>query len=120
MVSTSLSAALLTARTGQLTDIDEGTMRILFFALLSTLSLACCAEPPPKLPSDVAAYVERRALCDHLRGEIPDAPDDELIRRINEACRGVDSERDRLLLVYREDEAVQEALSALETKLEKP
>lgn len=90
-------------------------------ALLATsIDLAMGAETP--LPVDVQAFLDRRAGCEHWRGEEP--YDEE--RRIEiatnacELCRGTDAQLERLKKKYRTQAKVILALSQLEDKIELP
>ena len=81
--------------------------------------LAACAAPAEP---DLAAFLDRRATCDHLRGEIPDPPDAQRLRAIEQqiaqACSGSDAQLARLKQRYRDDPAVSRQLAAFEPRIE--
>ena len=83
-------------------------------------ALAGCASAPATL--DLARYLERREMCDHMRGEFPDPPDPERMREINEQvdvfCPGSDAQLAQLKQRYRDDPAVMKRLDALEPRIE--
>ena len=90
-------------------------------AVTSMLALlAGCAAPPPAV--DLKTYLERREMCDHMRGEFPDPPDPERMRDILEQvdrfCPGSDAQLATLKLRYRDDPAVMATLDALEPRIE--
>ncbi|MDG2002880.1 MAG: hypothetical protein P8J20_06060 [Novosphingobium sp.] len=72
------------------------------------------------LPSDVAAFVERREGCDHFRGE--EAYDKEreafLLKSMKETCTGTDAELARLRRVHADDPVVMTALADFEDSIE--
>lgn len=88
--------------------------------------LAACATsapPSPKIPVlDLPAFLERRAMCDHFRGEFPDPPDPERMRevlqQIDIQCTGIDEQLDALKLRYRDDPVVSRQLDQFETGLD--
>ena len=85
-------------------------------ALLATLlTLAACATDATP---DLASFLERRATCDHLRGEIPDQPDAALLREIDQACSGTDAQLAALKKRYRDDPAVSKQLADFEPQIE--
>ena len=67
---------------------------------------------------DLAGFLERRATCDHLRGEIPDQPDPARLREIERACSGTDAQLSALKKRYRDDAAVSRQLDELEPRVE--
>ena len=90
-------------------------------AVLAALAvLGACASSPPT--PDLAAFLERRGLCDHLRGEIPDPPDPQRLREIEqqttEYCTGTDAQLALLKVRYRDDPVVSKQLAELEPKIE--
>jgi len=82
-------------------------------------ALAGCAAAPPV---DLAAFLERRATCDHLRGEIPDPPDPQRMREIEQGtaayCSGTDAQLARLKARYRDDPVVSKQLAEFEPRIE--
>ena len=88
------------------------------FALLGLLW--GCAAPPAQ---DLAAFLQRRAACDHWRGEFPDPPDAERVRdveqKVAEYCAGTDAQLAALKKRYHLDAAVSQQLKALEPQIEK-
>ena len=71
-------------------------------------------------PADVASFVERRRVCDHLRGE--EAYDAQrrahLARESEKYCRGTDAELAALRSRYRDSAAVTHILAPFETSIE--
>lgn len=89
-------------------------------ALLAALAaLAGCATDATP---DLAAFVERRAACDHLRGEIPDPPDPARMREIEQQtaqyCTGTDAQLAALKKRYRDDPVVSGQLAQFEPQVE--
>ena len=95
------------------------TERILAATLIAA-TLAGCATSPPAV--DLKTYLERREMCDHMRGEFPDPPDPERMRdiqqQVDQFCPGSDAQLAALKLRYREDPAVMKQLDALEPTIE--
>ena len=81
--------------------------------------VAACAAPAGV---DLAGFLERRATCDHFRGEVPDPPDAERMREIEQqiaaTCTGTDAQLAQLKQRYRDDPAVTKQLAAFEPKIE--
>ena len=88
-------------------------------ALASAALVAACAAPPAV---DLASFLERRATCDHFRGEVPDPPDParmhEIEQQIAATCTGTDAQLAQLKQRYRDDPAVAKQLAAFEPKIE--
>lgn len=86
--------------------------------------LAGCAAPaPPAVPLlDLPAFLERRALCDHFRGEFPDPPDPQRMREVlaqtTRQCTGIDEQLAALKQRYRDDPGVARQLAGFETGLD--
>ena len=82
--------------------------------------IAGCATPPPAL--ELPAFLERRDLCDHMRGEFPDPPDPERVREVEKGiaqyCRGTDAQLAQLKKRYKDDPAVTKQLAEFETPIE--
>src|SRR5471032_1532909 len=83
---------------------------------------ACAASTPPAAPVpilDLPAFLERRAMCDHFRGEFPDPPDPERVRdvlaQVDLQCTGIDEQLDALKKRYRDDPVVSRQLAQFET-----
>jgi hypothetical protein len=74
----------------------------------------------PVLPKDVSAFMARRDLCDHFRGEEPydAARAAEIARQALVHCAGTDAELDWLKKVHAGNAEVQEALSRYEYPIE--
>ncbi|WAC71254.1 hypothetical protein OU995_16850 [Roseateles sp. SL47] len=77
---------------------------------------------PSADPVALKAFLERREVCDHLRGEIPEPGDqeaiDEVIASINKYCDGTDAELARLKRAHGGDATVKKQLDALEPCIE--
>ena len=89
-------------------------------ALLAVLlPLAGCATDATP---DLAAFLERRADCDHWRGEVPDPPDPDRMREIEQqtaqTCKGTDAQLAALKIRYRDDPVVSKQLAEFEPKIE--
>jgi hypothetical protein len=93
------------------------TRRAAAAASVAALLLAGCATTP-----DLATFLERRATCDHFRGEVPDPPDPqrmrEVLQGIAESCTGTDAQLAALKRRYRDDPVVMKQLEALEPQVE--
>lgn len=87
-------------------------------SLALVLVAACAAPPTPEL----AMFLERRAACDHFRGEVPDPPDAERMREIEQqtaaTCTGTDAQLAQLKKRYRDDPVVTKQLAAFEPQVE--
>jgi hypothetical protein len=72
--------------------------------------------------ADYDAFVTRRTICDHLRGEFPDPPDPERSQEIldgtKEYCRGTDAQLKELKRRYAGDPAVMSVLKSFEENIE--
>ena len=91
----------------------DARARAALLAALVTLA-ACATDATPAL----ATFLERRAICDHLRGEIPDQPDAALLRDIDRACSGTDAQLAALKKRYRDDPVVSKQLADFEPQIE--
>lgn len=90
--------------------------------LLAFGSLVACSHNGA--PRDVRSFVEKRELCDHLRGEVPD-PDpgnpegmERFINEINQACGGTDAALRRLKNRYAANQTILQLLSRYEDRIE--
>jgi hypothetical protein len=84
---------------------------------------AALAPAPPAVPVlDLQAFLERRALCDHFRGEFPDPPDPvrahEIEEQLDVQCTGIDEQLEALKRRYRDDPAVSRQLARFETGID--
>jgi len=104
-------------------------LRFLALAVAHAGLLAACATPPasapaPKPPAilDLPAFLERRGMCDHFRGEVPDPPDPERMRdvltQIDVYCTGIDEQLAALKTRYRDDPEVSKRLGQFETGID--
>jgi hypothetical protein len=89
--------------------------------LLVSFALAACITAGP--PSDVRAFMERRDICDHLRGEAGDYNGDiEREKEINEGvakfCTGTDRALALLRMKHVDNQPVLEMLSKYEFRIE--
>jgi hypothetical protein len=82
--------------------------------------LAACATSPPS--PDLATFLERRATCDHFRGEVPDPPDPQRLREVSQQaeayCAGTDAQLAALRQRYRDDPVVTKQLAQFEDRVE--
>jgi hypothetical protein len=82
------------------------------------IELSACAHN--LFRTDVERFVERRALCDHFRGEISGEPDKfpERVREVNLAldkyCKGIDKELIALKAHHKDDAKITAKLNAYE------
>jgi hypothetical protein len=87
--------------------------------MLAVLAIAGCGAPPDY--KDVAAFVERRQLCEHFAGEIPGDSNSErqkeLIDSANKHCAGIDAMLDALKSKYAKHGAITEKLNSFEPVL---
>ena len=92
-------------------------------AALAALGLLCACACGPATP-ELATFLERRAACDHFRGEIPDPPAEERMREVQqkqaEYCTGTDAQLALLKKRYRDDPAVMKQLAEFEPQIEAP
>ena len=97
----------------------------MFFRLLIALFIfvpgySAASDQSGVWPADVAAFIEKRDLCDHFRGEEP--YDEErrkfLEKNIIELCTGTDKKLSALKEKYRGNSAVIERLSIYEEDIE--
>ena len=74
----------------------------------------------PALPADIRAFVARRDLCDHFRGEegYDAARTAEIAAQLKRNCRGTDAALARLKRVYRGNARVQTVLTRYESRIE--
>jgi len=97
----------------------RGLVAALARALAMALLLGACAAPAP----DLAAFLERRALCDHFRGEVPDPPDAQRLREVAQQadayCAGTDAQLAALRQRYRDDPVVTGQLAQFENRVER-
>jgi len=95
--------------------------RIAAFAILVALG-ACAAPAATGAAPDLATFLERRAACDHWRGEVPDPPDParmrEVVEQTGEWCKGTDAQLARLKQRYRDDPVVSKQLAEFEPQVE--
>jgi len=101
--------------------IDAMTARRAPVAALALASLLAACAASPSTP-DLAAFLERRATCDHFRGEVPDPPDPERMREVEkgiaESCTGTDAQLAALKRRYRDDPVVSKRLAEFEDRIE--
>ena len=92
-------------------------------AALAAVILLCACATTPATP-DLAVFLERRAVCDHFRGEIPDPPAEERMREVlqkqGEYCTGTDAQLALLKKRWHDDPAVMKQLDELEPQIEAP
>jgi len=85
----------------------------------ATALLAACAAAPV---ADLATFLERRATCDHFRGEVPDPPDPQRLREVEQGvaayCTGTDAQLAALRQRYRGDPVVTKQLAQFEDRVE--
>lgn len=106
---------------GPMTGTDEMILALRCWSKITLVGfLTACSTPPAQ---DLETFLQRRAACDHARGEFPDPPDDERMREVEHQvakyCTGTDSELAALKCRYRLDAAVSNRLAAFETYIEK-
>jgi hypothetical protein len=71
---------------------------------------------------DLEAFLSRRDICDHLRGEFPDPADaqrsQEVVEGTRTYCKDTDAELKALKVRYAKDAAAMEILHSLEEGIE--
>lgn len=92
--------------------------------LMAWSAFAARHAPPAHapLPRDASAYIQRRDLCDHFRGEYP-APSEttrmaEVVHALDRYCPGSDARLAALKARYRDNKTVQAALAGYEPHIE--
>jgi hypothetical protein len=72
------------------------------------------------MPADVTRFIDRRAACDHLRGEEPYDPEraEFLDKAINENCSGTDKELRLLRKRYAKNPVIKAKLAKYEDDVE--
>ena len=99
-------------------DARAFAARIAALAFLATMG--ACAVPPAT--PDLATFLDRRAACDHWRGEVPDPPDPQRMREVEQQtgqwCKGTDAQLALLKKRYRDDPVVSNQLAAFEPQVE--
>ena len=94
--------------------------------ILSLVLLASCASQGDlsgdHLPRDVQAFIDRRELCDHFRGEIPD-PDEvdrmkEVVKDIDRYCTSIDKDLNDLKGKYVRNSVIMSRLNSYEFPIE--
>ena len=92
--------------------------------LLASSTAYAQGTRPSIYPGDVARFVERRDLCDHLRGEIPDPTSDnvkdvnEAVSEANKYCEGTDAQLAKLKIKYANDKVIMGKLDSYEKDIE--
>ena len=73
-----------------------------------------------RLPKDVVAFQERRAQCDHFRGEQASGPQRRnfLMAALKRTCSGTDAQLKRLKRKYARDKAITRALGRYQSRIE--
>ena len=73
--------------------------------------------------ADIDEFVERREICDHLRGEFPDPPNaeraKEIIEGIKEYCAGTDAQLAALKIRFADSPSVMDKLNVYEPHIER-
>lgn len=92
------------------------------FAITFAVSILCsCATQQD--PSDVDRFVDRRDICDHLAGEIPDPPNPERMKEVidgaNKYCSGTDAELAALKVRYAKNPVIMDKLNQYEPHVER-
>ena len=102
-------------------DARAFAARVAALVVLATLG-ACATPPAADATPDLATFLERRAACDHWRGEVPDPPDAarmrEVVQQTDEWCKGTDAQLAQLKRRYRDDPVVARQLADFEPQVE--
>ena len=87
--------------------------------MISVLVLAGCAGMPG-MTNDVDAFMQRREMCDHFRGEdaYNQARAKEIDAGVKEYCTGTDKELEGLKAKYAKDPKVMDELGGYEDPIE--
>ena len=95
---------------------DKSAWLACFFIMIPAVGFAECHG----YPDDIARFLERRALCNHFRGE--EAYDDQranfLTRQIDETCTGTDAELRMLTDRYQSEKDFLKLLFEFEERVE--
>jgi len=93
---------------------------LVLIAVLACGSIRMDAVAGTELPPDVAAFAERRGLCDHYRGEDPYDEERAAFLRENmeRYCTGTDAELARLKKKYSGNKPVMDILNGYEEDIE--
>ncbi len=82
--------------------------------------VSACASSPAH--EDLRVFLERREICDHLRGEIPDPSDAEamqdVVAGIQQYCAGTDAQLRAMKRRFAGDDEAMQRLNALEPCIE--
>ena len=95
-------------------------------AIVFMLGISCGSAHAAgvKLSADVIKYVEQREGCDHFRGEVPDPPDAQRMRKIEreirKLCTGTDKKLGKLKRKYARNQVVLNRLSEFEDNIKAP
>jgi hypothetical protein len=88
--------------------------------VLITFTHSCFAAN--SLPGDVRRFIDRRLLCDHIRGEVPEPGDVERMKEIEDGitrrCTGSDKKLKALKKKYAANTVVMSHLSTFEAEIE--
>ena len=101
------------------TDIMK-IIRFLFAITFAVSILCSCATLQDT--TDVDRFIQRRDICDHLAGEIPDPPNPERLKEvidgINKYCTGTDAELAALKVRYANIPTIMKKLNQYEPSIE--
>lgn len=90
-------------------------------AFVLALPLLSCATD--QHTADIDQFIERREICDHLRGEFPDPPNPERTKEITdgikEYCTRTDAQLATLKIRYADSPAIMNKLNAYEPRIER-
>lgn len=114
-MSSSLLVETKTNLTGLAMVVD---MKSFYIAALTMLLVTSDVLAQAHLPEDVGCFISRRDICDHLRGEISDNPSEEEVSRVNESCKGTDSDLDALYRRYERRNDVMDVIKKYDRQIE--
>lgn len=95
-------------------------MKHLILSVLLLIPILTFASADPRLPEDVATFIETRDGCDHFRGEVPydEARRKFLAENMRALCAGTDKALKSLKSKYRRQPKIIEKLNQYEDSIE--
>lgn len=97
-------------------------MKTLWIIIVSLVGFSHSCFGANELPRDVRKFVDRRGMCDHIRGEVPEPGDEERIEEVNAGvrkhCAGTDMQLQALKRKYAKNENVMSRLAVFDPGIE--
>ena len=95
--------------------MDNKLKYMAFLSSFVAVSASACVDRG--LPGDVFTFLEKRNICDDLRGELSDQPSKDEILNINVAFEGTDRQLETLRKKYQKRPDVMNRLTGYETNI---